>query len=155
MFGSKTVYTDYKVIEIEELEDNHDYEMIETIYVDEIKRTPMGNSFKEYVLRKPKFLVGLRKEKHIKKLKDELRIGSKNFPEYERMRQLVDTKENEIKKAGDDLTPLKNELKDARERLMTLKRHLGSDHYNNLMNQHDVKKRQEAQSGTPQATARG
>lgn len=156
MFGSKKQHTDIKIIETSEIIDNHDYEIIETIYSDEVKRVPYGNTFKEYVLRIPKFLVGLKRDDHIKKLKDEVRIGEGNFPEYERVKEEIATKENEIKRVNEDMKPLREEIKDARERLLYLKRHLGSDAFTNLMNQYGrTKSKAKEESGKPQAVARG
>ena len=75
-----------------------------------------------------------------------IEIIENNF--NERFWKIYSEQHLENAKQGIGMTPypLNEELKDARERLLYLKRHLGSDAYINLMNQYDREKQIKEQS---------
>lgn len=142
MFGSKKKYSEYKVISEQELNDNHDVELIETISEQGVHYIPTtAGPTREHVLTKVRYLVGVKRDKHIADLKKQLRVGVKNYVEYENLKTKNEILKTEVESKDKDIHRLTEVKDDLSARLTYLRKHLGTDAFGTLMNEFEHEKK--------------
>jgi len=162
MFNKKE-FAEYKILNESELKDNSDIVILESVQDQNIHQVPsrQGGGLKEVVLTKTKFLVGVKRDAYIKKIKKKLKVGVKNYVEFDEMKVFVSKVQKDIIGIEEDFKTKATELRLANAKLLYLKSHLGTDVFNNLLANYEnakkgmTRKKAALNVGEAPANARG